>query len=304
VIPRRLKRQQGRFGLVDGIPFALPVSSEKTRALMAAFPIDADRAAQLLEGIEVHPARLWRRGLLLVTVIDYQETDIGKYIEYSVAIACTHGRRPAVRFLPFLFRRAFGFGQYVVDLPVSTEISVKGGKGIWGMPKHQASLDFLVDERRASSQYDLDGELVVRIDVDRPRYEGLPVRLSSANYCAYRGMLMKSYIYMMGKAGLGIGRGARAQLTLGDHPRAAPLKTLNASSKPVFTAYFPKGQGLLDDYFENWFLSYDTAPTRRPEGFESVIDLGLGEEWPEPPRRDPADPVDAGPRRDPADAVQ
>ena len=29
LIPRRLKRQQGRYGLVDGIPFALPVSSER-----------------------------------------------------------------------------------------------------------------------------------------------------------------------------------------------------------------------------------------------------------------------------------
>jgi Acetoacetate decarboxylase (ADC) len=285
LIPHRLKRQKGRYALVDGVPFALPVDSAKTRALMAAFPIDADRAAQLLEGIEVHPARLWRRGLLLVTVIDYQETDVGKYIEFSLAIACTRGRRPAVRFLPFLLRRAFGFGQYVVDLPVSTEISVKGGKGIWGMPKHRASLDFLVDDRQASSQYDLDDKLVVRVDVDRKRFERLPVRIAAANYCAFRGMLMKSYVYMMGRAGIGIGRGARAQLTLGDHPRAAQLKTLNARPRPLFTAYFPDGTGLLDDYFESWFLSYDRPPERQPEGFESVIDLGLGEDWPEPPRR-------------------
>ena len=67
------------------------------------------------------------RGLLIVTVVNYITTDIGNYIEFSIAIAC---------------RRGLSVGQWVVDLPVSTEISVKGGKGIWGMPKHQANLAF------------------------------------------------------------------------------------------------------------------------------------------------------------------
>ena len=40
---------------------------------------------------------------------------------------------------------------------------MKGGKGIWGMPKHQANLDFRVDDRTMSSQYDLDGQLCLRI---------------------------------------------------------------------------------------------------------------------------------------------
>ena len=141
-IPRRLKEERGRFALVDGIPFQLPVSTEKSPALMAAFSINADKAKALLPGNELHPFRLWKKGLLVITVIDYRITTIGKYIEFSIAIACTHGKRPAPRLLPGIFMKTFGTGQYVYDLPVSTEISVKGGKGIWGMPKHRASLDF------------------------------------------------------------------------------------------------------------------------------------------------------------------
>ena len=121
----------------------MPVDSSDSRALIAAFTIDGPKAADLLPEQEVHPVRLPRgRALLLVTVIDYEKTDIGRYIEFSVGIACTHGRRPAPMLLPALLRRHFGTGQYVADLPVSTEISVKGGKGIWGMPKHQAGLAF------------------------------------------------------------------------------------------------------------------------------------------------------------------
>ncbi len=92
-LPKRLRRQTDRYALVDGIPFDLPVNSDQSPALMAAFPIDADKAAALLPGNELHPFRLWgNTGLLVITVIDYRITDIGKYIEYSIAIACTHGR--------------------------------------------------------------------------------------------------------------------------------------------------------------------------------------------------------------------
>ncbi len=285
MIPRRVKQQSGRHALVDGIPFVLPVNSDRTSALMAAFEIDTAKAAALLPGNELHPARLWRRAVLLITVINYTLTDIGKYIEFSIGIACTRGSRPAPPLLPFPLRRAFGFGQYVLDLPVSTEISVKGGKGIWGMPKHQASLDFVVSEEAVSSQYDKDGTFVLRITIDRPQRLRMPMSIAAANYCQFRGLLMKSYVYMSGKASLALGPSAAGTLELGDHPNARRLAELEIAPKPIFTAFFPSSTGVLDDHFESWFLSSEHAPEAPPEGLESVIDLGLGEDWPEPPKR-------------------
>ena len=95
-IPKRLERQVGRHALVDGIRFALPVNSQDTPSLMAMFAIDAARAAELLPGDEVHPLRVWGdRGALVITVLNYEVTDIGRYVEFSIAIACTHGERPA-----------------------------------------------------------------------------------------------------------------------------------------------------------------------------------------------------------------
>ncbi|MEC5384250.1 acetoacetate decarboxylase family protein [Uliginosibacterium sp. H3] len=282
--PRRLEEQAGRFALVDGIPFQLPVSSHKSPALMAAFSIDADKAAALMPGNEMHPFRLWNRGLLVITVIDYIETNIGKYIEYSVAIACTHGKKPAPRLLPAIFMKTFGTGQYVVDLPVSTEISVKGGKGIWGMPKHQANLDFVIGDEWVSSQYDLDGLLAVRIDVERPKKAWLPLNVGAINYCAFRGMLMASYIYFKGKLGFKLMKKGSARLTIGDHPRVQALKTLDISPEPLFCGFLPETAGVLDDHFEAWFLSEKTPPARM-EGLESVANLENKEEWLTPPNR-------------------
>jgi hypothetical protein len=284
MMPRRIKRQEGRYARVDGIPYELPINAKASPALMAAFHIDARKAAALLPGNEVHPLRIGRnKGVLLVTVIDYRDTDIGPYIEFSVAIACTHGRRRAPPLLPVLFQKHYRLGQYVVDLPVSTEISVKGGKGIWGMPKHQANLDFRIDERTVSSQYDKDGQLAVRIEIDRPRRAWLPMRAAGANYCQFRGMLMKSFIYFRGKFGFRLGRKAKARLTLGDHPRAQPLKTLDIAPKPFFVGFLPSSNGVLDDHFECWFLTHPALPAGQSEGMESVVGLGLSQQWLPPP---------------------
>ncbi|MGI9168204.1 MAG: acetoacetate decarboxylase family protein [Pyrinomonadaceae bacterium] len=283
-IPHRLKRQARRYSLVDGIPFQLPVYCKNSPCLMAAFSINAEKARELLPGNEIYPLRLWNKGLLVITVIDYRDTVIGKYIEYSIAIACTHGPKPAPRLLPALLMDAYGTGQYVYDLPVSTEISVKGGKGIWGMPKHQGNLNFIISEKTVSAQYDKEGQFAMKIEIQKPRNAWLPINMAATNYCQYRGLLMKSSLHFKAKAGFTFLKKGAARLTIGDHPRVRALKGLDIADHPIFTAFIPAANGVLDDHFEGWFLSFDQRPDTRPEGFESVIDLGLSEEWLEPPK--------------------
>ena len=228
LIPRRLSRESNQFALVDGIPFTLPVRSQRMQALMAAFPVDHDAAQALLPSDAVRAVRLWNKALLVITVVNYEETVIGKYIEYSVAIACAHHDSDPPPLLPFLLQGHYQFGQYVYDLPVSTEISVKGGKGIWGMPKHQASLDFQVGDRTVSSTYDLGGRLAAYAEVALPQRLRVPVAVGASNYCQFRGMLMKSTVYFKGRAAVGLGRAAQgrfpraqgARLGSLDRPRA------------------------------------------------------------------------------------
>jgi len=281
--PRRILQQAGRHALVDDIAFKMPVQGIKSSAIMAAFPCDPNKARVLLEGNEIHPFILWNKALLLVTVVDYRNTNIGRYIEFSIALACTHGARRPPPLLPGVLQSIYGTGQWVYDLPVSTEISVKGGKGIWGMPKHRANLNYIEGERAISSQYDLDGKLGVYIEVRRPGSIWLPVKTAAANYCAFRGMLMKSTIYFTGKAGISLFRKGAARLVIGDVPRVQVLKTIGLEPDPIATLYFPEVTGVLDDHFETWFLSYAMPPTHPPEGLESVVGLGQSQQWLPPP---------------------
>ena len=282
-VPRRLKREQRHYALVDGIPFHLPVTSSRLQALMAGFSVDFEQARALLPP-SVVPVRLWNHGLLMITVVNYQETVIGKYIEFSVALACARRDQPPPRLAPFLLPDVFKFGQFVLDLPVSTEISVKGGKGIWGMPKHQANLDFTIGPGAISSQYDDEGQLVLYIEIKRPHGLRLPLSTGASNYCQFRGMLMKSDVYFRGRAEVALGRWAAAKLEIGEHPRLQPLKQLAIAERPVFTIFIPQAHGVLDDHAESWFLPFDHPPGIRPEGIESVVGLGVGEEWLPPPQ--------------------
>ncbi|MDE1148859.1 MAG: acetoacetate decarboxylase family protein [Azospirillaceae bacterium] len=287
-VPSRQNRLAGRFAFVDGIHFTMPVDSTESSAVIAAFPIDWEAARRLIPPGDVHPFRLWRKGLLVVTVVDYRKTDIGAYIEYSIAIACTKGARPGPPLLPAVFQGIYGTGQYVHDLPVSSEVSVKGGKGIWGMPKHQASLDFVTGRKWVSSQYDLDGRMVSRFDVRMPTRFWFPMDMGAANYCTFRGMMMKSLIYFKGKAGIHLFNPSAARFVLGDHPRADVLRSLSPSPHPIFAAYVPNVRGVLDDYFESWFVTEETEPQKPlSEGLETTYGLGITQTWLAPPNRDP-----------------
>jgi hypothetical protein len=284
-IPKRIKRYAGRYTLVDGVPFQMPIEARHTPAFMAGFFCDYKKAKAMLPGTELHPLEFINgKAVFMVTVVNYVDTTIGKYIEYSIALACTHGRKAAPPLLPAIFMKAYGTGQFILDLPVSTEISVKGGKGIWGMPKHQANLDFIDSGTMLSAQYEKDGQFAFRIEIEKPKRIWLPVNVGATNYSHFRNMLMASYIYFKAKAGVCLGKSAKGSLYIGDHPKVAHLRELEIESKPFFTLFMPSAYGVLDDYIESWFITYDYMPAAvTPEGFESVIKLGTSDEWLPPP---------------------
>lgn len=278
--PSRIKRYTGRHALVDGIPYIMPVSARNSPALMAGFTCDWEKANALLPGNEIHALRLPNgKATLLITIINYVDTSIGKYIEYSIAIGCTHGAKPAPRMLNAMMLKTYGTGQYILDLPVSSEVSVKGGKGIWGMPKHKANLDFKVTENQVTSQYEKDGQFAFRIEIDRPKSASLKLKVGATNYCRFRNMLMASYIYFDTKAGVNLFGRAKGKLYIGDHPNVSFLRDIDINPDPYFTVFMPKANGILDDHFDCWFMTYDELQKEMPEGLESIYDLGMSEDW-------------------------
>jgi hypothetical protein len=281
---QRIRWTAGQYANVDGIPFEMPVASRNSPLMFACFGIDIDAAKSLMPGRELHPLRIWNRGVLAVEVINYTETPIGKYVELCIGILCTRGKKPGPRLLPALLMSSFGTGQYIYDLPVSSEISTKGGLGIWGMPKRQANLDYQIGDEWVSSQYDLDGQMVMRLDVKRPAHTWLPVGFRGVGYGAFRGLLSKSYVHLHGQAGFTLGSGG-ARIALGSHPRAKALEPLRISAEPLISGFLPSTRGHLDDHVETWFLTHREPPPVAAEGLREVVGLGLSQDWLKPPNR-------------------
>jgi hypothetical protein len=62
------------------------------------------------------------------------------------------------------------------------------------------------------------------------------------------------------------------------------LRDHEIDPKPLATCFIPEANGVLDDYFESWFLTFERPLQERPEGMESVVNLGQSQEWLEPPK--------------------
>jgi len=90
---------------------------------------------------------------------------------------------------------------------------------------------------------------------------------------------MKSRIHFRGRGGVNLPWRRSARRTIGDPPRVAPRKRRDKGERPLLAGFFPETRGVLDDHVEGWFLTYDEPPRTAPEGLESVVGLGLSQDW-------------------------
>ena len=269
----------GAHCVVDDIPFDTPLLCRGGSLLLAAFTIDIARAAELLPHAAFRPFRLWNRGVLVVTAGRFHNPNLGTYVGTSFAIACTRGAITAPRLLPALLQRRFGFGQFILDFPVNTELAVKAGKGIWGMPKHEANLNFIVANDEfgeivsIGSQYDCDGEFGAYVEISVPQRQR---RLDSrfVNYSNFRGMIAKSSVEVRGKLRYSAFRHGAGRLLLGDHPRVRPLATLDIARAPIFTGFIEHVDAIRDDDRVEAWLGGPTPFEIAQDGLESVVSLG------------------------------
>src|SRR4051812_23020761 len=92
--PRRVRWLEGKYANVDGIPFTMPIATHHSPAMFAAFTVDANAAAAMLPGQELHPVKVLGRGVLVLAIVDYHDTTIGKYVEFCIGILAARGYTP------------------------------------------------------------------------------------------------------------------------------------------------------------------------------------------------------------------
>ena len=113
------------------------------------------------------------RGVLVLAVVNYQDTTIGRYVEFCVGVLATRGRAPVGA-----LRSRCCSGPTTAPASTSTtcpsaarsrsRAGSASGACRSAMPTSTSSSA----DKTVSSQYDLDGKLVARIDIPRPASPG------------------------------------------------------------------------------------------------------------------------------------
>ena len=250
-MPPTLVGVEGRAVRTDSAPtfrildrdVTLPVEVRHARAAMATFLVRARVAQSLLPGDELEVATTFPgRTPLLVGVIDYEDNDLGDYLEVSILVFVRPRAQP--RGIPVLsdaYRMLRGrLGTYILALPVDQEFTCEAGRRIWGFPKtvERISLD-----RR-------DGEVVGRLEMDGRHVLTLSVRTGGAR--TLRSQTITTYTHLDGvlhrteatQAGTGVGiRAGGARIELGDHPLADSLRSAGLPKRPLMSMWFEHFSG-------------------------------------------------------------
>lgn len=201
---------------IQGQTVTLPVVVRKATAGVAFFDVDAAAAQRFVPGdafevVEASPGT----AQLLVALIDYQDNDLGDYLEVGLTLFVRPVGAPA---------DGSADGTFIVHLPVDQSFTCEAGRTIWGFPKSVQAIT--ADHAETSSTWSLtmDGELVLRITVPRGGTDEMP-DVSIQTY-TYKDGVPHTTPFTQGGGGSSIGFGEGVEVELGSHPIAKELAAL------------------------------------------------------------------------------
>lgn len=233
---------------IAGRPAKVPTFYYEAAELTALFPARLRELRRLMPDRRLEPALLAPGlGVVAISCLEYRDTDLGPYNEVAVAIPTNE---PSFR-LNFPARalwQAERRGQmhsFILHLPVTTEIALRGGIDLFNFPKFLATIDFddVGGDRRcrlAAGQkpiLTLTGHRLAASRRERLQHfchlwmDGQP---QQAEFAVQRLQVGTSY------------RPGAAVLQLGeDHPVARELDRLLVSRRSLRFEYAPRVEAIL-----------------------------------------------------------
>ncbi|MBA4366889.1 MAG: hypothetical protein C0403_04545 [Desulfobacterium sp.] len=223
----------------------IPVFYYDVTSLNAVYTACSLSVRKLLPLPDMHPVEFsYGRCLVAITAFEYRETDIGPYNEVSVAFPITF-KRPQIPFLTALFKMLrHHMTAYVWQLPVTTEIARRGGVEMYGYPKFLADIVIEKDKQWISCDLKENGQDIFQLKGKvLPTQTGKTIRCSTYSVCD--GIPLKANVFINPVAFAETRNKNVTSLTLGVHPIAQALKTIQLSAEPVVYQYMAQNQAIL-----------------------------------------------------------
>jgi acetoacetate decarboxylase len=220
--------------LSDGTECPLPIRYFDVQCLVATFLTDLDRATGLLKGTGLQPvSQADGKGIVLLYCIEYRITDIGPYNEVGLTIVATAPGDP----IP---------ANYVLDLPVTTEVARRIGREIWGYNKFLAAIDVRSNDKRFSTILrETDREIIGTFEGER----GVSIATAPADiltFTMFKGKLLKTVIRVLTLSHVSSGQSFVFKIGTSRHPMTDHLRALALDgARPAFVEYADPFQALL-----------------------------------------------------------
>jgi Acetoacetate decarboxylase (ADC) len=220
--------------LSNGAECFLPIRYFDVQCLVATFLVPPDRASELLKGAGLQPV-LQEDGRAVVDLycIEYRKTDIGPYNEVGLTVRATAPGDSIA-------------ANYVVDLPVTTEVANRAGQEIWGYNKFVAAIDINSEGKTFSTILrDIDHEMIGTFEGAR----GASVPAPAADILTFsrnQGRLIRTAIRVLTPSLAGSGDSFVFKVGTSGHPMTSNLRTLSLDgARPVLIHYTDPFQALL-----------------------------------------------------------
>lgn len=230
---------------VEEFEFKIPLFYRDFRDILAVYPARLSEIRKLMPDKRLSPAQLVPGiGAVMLGALEYYDTGIGPYNEFSFAIIVNSPDFLALPGYNMMRQQLRMYNHvYIHRLPVNTRIALVGGL-MFGFPKFMASIEFDDTDQWISCEVSKGGDLLWRL-----RGRKIPANRSDE-------MRLFPHLYLQGQpTGLEFRLNVReygmsvkptdTELELGDHPVAKELQRLLLSTKPLMYLYAPKTQGIL-----------------------------------------------------------
>lgn len=223
---------------VQGETITLPVRITDAEMASAVFTVRPADAAACLAGTGLRPFTLAGRALSVLMLVHYGEWVLGSYDEVGIGLLA---RGPGGR-----------AGLYLVDLPVTGELTREAGQDLWALPKWlmRSTLTF---EGPSVSVTVHDGDtFVMRARLRAGRMSvpfGVRAKVpawSKLDRGAQAGVLLCGAV-PLNVHGMHVGRGS-VRVELGNHPMAERMAALGMTRRPLLTVHARRLSGDLDAF--------------------------------------------------------
>jgi Acetoacetate decarboxylase (ADC) len=220
--------------LSDGTECPLPIRYFDDRGLLAIFLANLGGAAKLLEGTGVQAVpQEDGKAVVALGCFEYRKTDIGSYNEVALCVLAEAPGDPV---------RA----NYVVSLPVTTEVANLAGREIWGFNKFVTSIDIKGDRKKFSTTIrDPEGAMIGALEGSRGATVPVPPN-DMFMFSLLEGRLIKTRVRMLTPFHASSGEGFVFRVGMSRHPMANSLRTLALDgARPIVVQHADPFQALL-----------------------------------------------------------